>query len=114
MTVVIVITALSISVAYSVYHYRERLFSSILLANEKKQDLKKSVKEDFSFTDHKSELKLQNSELTAISEDFFKLVDSFKWEKEEREDFIREMLALNPFERNLILKEMIKKTKSKK
>ncbi|MFW9828119.1 MAG: hypothetical protein ACFFEY_11030 [Candidatus Thorarchaeota archaeon] len=109
--VIFIISAITISVGYSLYHYRESILPSIFLASEKKKILKKSIKNNSFFNE--IENKLQNPDLTAISPDFFKIIDSFYWNEDEKKLFISEMLALNPFERNLILKEMIKKSKSK-
>ena len=106
--IIIIVSAVSISVAYTTYHYREKLFPSIFLANTRKREFKKSRRTESSY--HKVEEKLHNPKLTAVSVDFFKVLEFLDWNKDEKEQFIRDMLALNPFERNLILREMKKKT----
>lgn len=111
--IVIVIVAFSVSVAYTAYHYRAKLFPSIFLVNEKKNEFKKSMKGKPSFQNDIFGEKLLNPHLTAVSKNFFKLVNLLDMDKQEKEEFIKEMLALNPFERNLILNEMIKKAKLK-
>ncbi|MFX0037253.1 MAG: hypothetical protein ACFE9I_16640 [Candidatus Hermodarchaeota archaeon] len=111
--IVIVIVAFSVSVAYTAYHYRAKLFPSIFLVNEKKNEFKKSMKGKPSFQNDMIGEKLLNPHLTAVSKNFFKLVNLLDMDKQEKEEFIKEMLALNPFERNLILNEMIKKAKLK-
>lgn len=109
--VIVIVSAISISVGYSLYHFRQSLFPSIFLANEKKTNLKKSKKDNSIFNE--IDEKLHNPQLTAISPDFYKVINSFDWKEDEKEKFVSDMLALNPLERNLILKEMIKKGKSK-
>ncbi|MFX1469351.1 MAG: hypothetical protein ACFFB8_11870 [Promethearchaeota archaeon] len=111
--IVIIIVAFSVGIAYSAYHYRERIFPSIFIANERKNEYKKSMKRKFSLENDVIEEKLQNHQLTAVSKDFFKLVNLLDMDNQEKDEFIKEMLALNPFERNLILNEMVKKTKLK-
>jgi hypothetical protein len=107
--IVIVIVAFSIGIAYSGYHYRATIFPSIFLANEREKELQKSRKRNSLFENNEIEERLENPQLTALSADFFEQVNRFDWKENEKEVFIKEMLALNPFERNLILNEMIKK-----
>ncbi|MFX1378634.1 MAG: hypothetical protein ACFFA4_06035 [Promethearchaeota archaeon] len=110
-TIIIIVFVFSISIAYAAYHYRENLLPSIFLANGKKKETEQIPKKKFLTTSHKIEEILSNTKLTAISPDFFKLVEQFEFDGDEKDEFIKEMLALNPFERNLIIKEMIKKHK---
>ncbi len=51
-----------------------------------------------------------NINITAISDDFIETVNLFDWEPHERSEFVLEMLALPPIERQSILEEMINKT----
>ncbi len=107
--IIVVIIAFSISIAYAAYHYRETLIPSIFLANEKKKEIKKTTGKN-----HNIEEMLANPQLTSVSPDFFKQVDLLELDSEEKDEFIKEMLALNPFERKLIMNEMVKKSKLKK
>ncbi len=108
---IIIVSVISISVAYSVYHYKENLFPGIILAHERRKKLKKSKK--LNSISEISEEKLHNPQLTAVSADFFKEIDTLDLKEKEKEQFIEDMLALNPFERTLILREMNKKSKLK-
>ena len=54
-------------------------------------------------------LQIKKINITVFSEDFFDIVNHFEWEPNEKSEFIREMRALSPFERHLILEEMLKK-----
>ena len=54
--------------------------------------------------------KLGDINLTAISEDFLETINTFDWEYDEKEEFIKELLALTPKERKEILNEMKEKT----
>ena len=53
--------------------------------------------------------KLGDINLTVISEDFLEVINSFDWEYDEKEEFIKELLALAPKERKEILDEMKEK-----
>ncbi|MFX1363850.1 MAG: hypothetical protein ACFFCE_14285 [Promethearchaeota archaeon] len=48
--------------------------------------------------------------ITVISEEFFEKLNQFDWESFDKSEFIMEMLALSPKERQSILDEMIKKS----
>ena len=54
--------------------------------------------------------RIKNLNLTVVSKKFFESVNQFEWDQSEKEDFIREMLALSPFERNSFLEEMVAKS----
>ena len=102
----IVVVAFSVGIAYSVYHYRERIFPSVFLADDRKTELRKSTKGTSSSRNHDIEEKLHNPKLTAVSSDFFKQMDLLELDSTEKDEFLKEMLALNPFERNLIIRDM--------
>jgi hypothetical protein len=53
---------------------------------------------------------LNDMNLTAISNDFMEIIDQFDWEEDDKEEFIKEMLALTPKERKAILNEMKEKS----
>lgn len=54
--------------------------------------------------------KLGDINLTVISEDFIEKINIFDWEYDEKEEFIKELLALTPKERKEILDEMKERT----
>ena len=49
--------------------------------------------------------------VTLLSEDFFKKLEQLDWEDADKEEFIKEMLALTPEKRAKILDEMIEKSR---
>lgn len=108
-----VISTISISVGYALYHYREAIFSTIFLDNNNKFVKKKKNQnvEDKNSIDELANLR--NKNFTAISKEFIEQVNLFKWDNSEKENFIKEMLNLTPAERKAILKEMIERTKFK-
>lgn len=53
---------------------------------------------------------LRNVNITAFSKDFMERIKKFVWEENEMEEFLEEMASLAPYERNLILDEMEKKS----
>ena len=97
---IISLSAITISVAYTVYHYRDNI-RSIIITNSKSslQNSQKNQRKEYS------------TNITAISEDFMNIVNQFKWEKQDKDNFIEEMLALSPSERQSILNEMLEKSK---
>lgn len=52
---------------------------------------------------------MKNGVITAFSEDFYASVEKFKWEGDEKEEFIKEMSSLTPKERSRIIQEMLDK-----
>ena len=50
---------------------------------------------------------IKDKKITALSEDFYKIINLFDWEEEDLVDFIREMISLSPEERKVVFKEMI-------
>lgn len=56
----------------------------------------------------------EDIKVTALSEEFFKVINTFDWEEEDLIDFIREMIALCPEEREAVFKEMINKSEQQK
>ncbi|MFX0075007.1 MAG: hypothetical protein ACFE96_06160, partial [Candidatus Hermodarchaeota archaeon] len=129
---VALISSLSISIGYAVYHYRERIFtgqsSDLGERNEIRRDftdLKYSSERLEAFfandkildylkgksTDH--EINMEKMKLTALSGDFFKIINMFDWEEDDLVEFIREMLSLTPEERKSIFNEMISKSEQR-
>ena len=85
----------------------ERSSSSILKDLNRKSYLIQIFKEENAL-EKISELNDMN--LTAISNDFMEIIDQFDWEEDDKEEFIKEMLALTPKERKAILDEMKEKS----
>ncbi len=120
-TIISIIGALSASIAYSIYHY----------AHNKHPSLSRYINKDFHTVPSRDDLlnkkldfqifegnniienliKLEDVNITAISEDFVDIIDKFEMETSERNEFINEMLSLSPNERISILNKMIKKTR---
>ena len=50
---------------------------------------------------------LKDTSITALSEDFIEIVEQFEWDRDEKEEFIKEMLTLRPGEREEIIDKMI-------
>ena len=51
---------------------------------------------------------LRDIDFTILSEDFWKKLDKFDWDENDKKEFILEMLALSPEERQNILDNMIR------
>ncbi|MHA1472643.1 MAG: hypothetical protein ACTSQW_06055 [Promethearchaeota archaeon] len=124
-----IITSLSLSVGYSIYHYRESIFSKFDVKSSEKSLSTGDILNDklnskkltpiFDNERLKAELKnlslknpksLKNTKITALSEDFFKILALFDWEDDQLYEFSKEMLALSPEERQGIYDEMVKKS----
>ena len=128
-----IISSLSISIAYGVYHYRESLFTEYFNKLEIKKDFTKissPLKRDSAKLDellnNKRILHILNDldtnnasdgkdiKITALSKDFFQVINEFEWEEDDLVDFIREMTSLTPEERKSVLAEMIDKSEQQK
>ncbi len=126
---VAIVSSLSISIGYAVYHYRERIFISrhSELENRKYfRDYSKNLKYDSERLDalldnerllnylkqssSDDKLSVEKIKVTAFSQDFFKIINTFEWEEDDLLDFIREMTSLTPEERKSVFKEMIDKS----
>jgi len=114
---IFIIGAVSASVAFSVYYYGKHKFPT--KTNHKYRD------EDF-IEPYNGQLALQILEgenaieklylikdinITSLSEDFIEIINRFDWDRNEKGLFIREMLSLSPFERELMLRDMLKSSK---
>ena len=119
--------ALSASVIYSVYHFgknksppkkiskdREEYFREIFEEDEFVERYKETSPLQLFFEENSVEklVRIRHLNITVVTKDFYEKVNQFDWEGNEKSEFIREMLALNPSERNLILDEMVKKSES--
>lgn len=124
-----IISSLSISIGYAAYHYRERIFTSHYSELEKKRSFSKPLN-NMKYTSEKLDELLDNKRIlyhlknlppdkkpsiedvkvTALSKDFFKIVNSFDWEEDDLVEFIREMISLTPEERKSVFNEMMEKS----
>ena len=121
----IAIGAVSSIVGYSVYHQKkskpkvkaERRYS------DKHRTLTSQRHEPVVLFDSKLALQLLEEEdairnlydkgdinITVISNDFYETIDNFGFKGNEKSEFIKEMLNLRPFEREVILREMLIKS----
>lgn len=91
LTIFVIIGAISISIVVPVYFF---------YYNKK--------------TKYKRISKMKNGAITAFSEDFYASVEKFKWEGDEKEEFIKEMSSLTPKERSRIIQEMLDKNELEK
>ncbi len=121
--IILIVGALSISVAYSVRYYMQNKHPSISW-NNNKDFHKKSRRDDimnkkFDFQVFEGQnvinnlIQLEDVNITALSADFFEIIDKFEMEESEKSEFIEEMLSLTPKERKSILNMMLKKISSK-
>jgi hypothetical protein len=120
-----VIGALSVSAAYAVNYFGKHKVSDVKLERDREEYLNNIIDNGHNDELYDGKLALQilsgenaleklahvnNINITALSEKFFDVLNSFQWESQERSEFILEMLALAPLERDLILDEMLKKS----
>ena len=122
---IILIGAVSVSVIYATYHLvsnkvptkkrekdREEYFNELFQEEEEYIPYSEISPLQIIFEENALEKlsRIKDLNLTIVSEEFFELVDQFKWDQHEREAFIHEMLALSPFERRSFLEEMTVKS----
>ena len=118
---ILLIGAVSMSVIYATYHLvsnkvptkkrkkdRDEYFDEIFSDEEEYVPYSKRPPLQIIFEENALEKlsRIEKLNLTVVTEEFFESVNQFKWEPNEKEDFIREMLALSPFERSSFLEEM--------
>lgn len=102
------ITTVSVSVAVPIYYY---IHNHKQTASKKKID-KLKAEEKKPMTLYLPEL--EKVEVTALSETFYDVIDQFKWDPNEKEEFLKEMFSLPPKERDKVINEMIEKSKLNK
>ena len=110
--VISVVTALSISVAYSIYYFSHKRTSPVSWDDSKKslKTPKQISLQIFNEDDSLDKLiQLGDINITTISEEFLKLIETLNMEKSEKEEFLQEMLSLTPEERSSILTKILKK-----
>ncbi|MHA2008736.1 MAG: hypothetical protein ACXABO_16160 [Promethearchaeota archaeon] len=121
--IALIITFVSASIAYTVYHYKH----NEPIRHSRKIQVKDKIK---AYTDLETEslvsnesilqlfedknglenlLKLKDANITALSDEFFDKVDYIDWDSNEKAEFISEVLSLTPDERDSILDKMLKK-----
>ena len=124
-----IVSSLSISIGYTMIHYRDRIFTGHYKELQIKNDIggtfskvKYDSKRLDSLLDNKRLLlqlkeissekmsSIEDIKATALSEDFYKVINIFEWEEDDLVDFIREMISLTPEERDAVFKEMINKS----
>ncbi len=120
-----VIGAVSISAAYAVNYYGKHKVTDVKLERDREEYFNNIFDNDKDEELYDGKLALQiltgenaleklsqvnDINITALSENFFEKINNFQWESQERSEFILEMLALAPLERDLILNEMLKKS----
>lgn len=128
-----IISSLSISISYTIIHYRERIFAGHYTELKVKKDIGgtfSNVEYDSkrldALLDNKRLLhqleeissdkmsSIEDIKATALSGDFFKVINTFDWEEDDLVDFVREMISLTPEERDAVFKEMINKSEQQK
>jgi len=123
--IISVIGAVSASAAYSINYYVKHRSPTVKLDKDREAYFSELFENDIDEEPYDGKLALQilrgenaieklikinNINITALSDDFFETINLFEWESHERSEFILEMLALTPIERNSILEEMFKKS----
>ncbi len=118
---ILLIGAVSMSVIYATYHLvsnkvptkkhekdRDEYFNELFPDEEDYVPLSERSPLQILFEENALEKlsRIENLNLTVVTEEFFESVNQFKWDLNEKEDFIREMLTLSPIERNSFLEEM--------
>ncbi|MFW9824257.1 MAG: hypothetical protein ACFFE4_15045 [Candidatus Thorarchaeota archaeon] len=121
----LIVGAVSVSLIYSVYHFGTNHQPQKKIKKEREEHFKEFFEEDVTNEIYKETSPLQiffeenaierlievrHLNITVVPEEFYDIVNSFEWEGNEKNEFIREMLALKPEERKLILDEMITKS----
>lgn len=110
-SIVIYILIIGISVIFAInyhnnldkYYTSSKNPSTFNIVNQlnDKRKVKSILKKQSDLTPHRKDLLI-----TAISEEFFELIDLFKWKREDKKLFIKEMLALSPQERKKIFRAL--------
>ncbi|MHA2181236.1 MAG: hypothetical protein ACXAAH_07415 [Promethearchaeota archaeon] len=121
----LIIGAVSVSIVYSIYHFGKSDSPPKKVSKDREVYFKENFEEDdiveryketsplqIFFEENSVEklIQIRHLNITVVSEDFYEKLNRFQWDGNEKSEFIREMLALNPSERKLILDEMIKKS----
>ena len=121
----IAIGAVSSIITYSVYHQEKSKPRAKAKSRDRDKNriLKSQRHEPVILFDSKLALQILEEEdairnlydkgdirITAISNDFYETVDNFGFKGHEKIEFIKEMLNLRPFEREVILREMLIKS----
>ncbi|MFW9987277.1 MAG: hypothetical protein ACFFC3_01325 [Candidatus Odinarchaeota archaeon] len=120
-----VIGAVVASSAYVIHYYVKHRGTTLKLKRDREAYLDEIFENEIEEEPYDGKLALQilmmessleklglikDINITVISEDFFEKLNRFDWEGLDRSEFILEMLALSPKERQSILDEMIEKS----
>ncbi|MFW9941881.1 MAG: hypothetical protein ACFFFT_12635 [Candidatus Thorarchaeota archaeon] len=118
---VLILGALSVVALYSIYHYKKHKLPSHIQKRPGEDDYLEFLEDDdFDYLfDSSVALQILQREgaieklyhkgdinITAISADFYEIINQFGFKESEKQEFVKEMLSLSPKERELILKEM--------
>jgi hypothetical protein len=118
---ILLIGAVSMSVIYATYHLvsnkvptkkrekdRDEYFNELFPDEEEYIPYNERSPLQILFEENALEKlsRIENLNLTVVTEEFFESVNQFRWDPNDKKNFIREMLALSPFERNSFLEEM--------
>ena len=117
LTLIIIITIIIISIigfgSVSVYQF---VFKPFLLDKKKTKDIirqwnsEKHVPDKFSIARTSYDIDiLKNDDFTLVSEQFMAKVDKLNFSPEEKEEFLKDMLSMNPKMRNEFIDELLKK-----
>ncbi len=119
---ILIIGAVSVVAAYSIYHTRHNEKPTKIRRREGEELYLDLLKEDEYDTLFDSKLALQilreedaidklyhkgDINITAVSANFYEVIDQLGFEENEEREFINEMLSLSPHDRELFLRKMI-------
>ncbi|MFX1321701.1 MAG: hypothetical protein ACFFAQ_08655 [Promethearchaeota archaeon] len=111
---VVLLFGVTTAVAYSVHHFSGRRDVIPLIDEEERGIPRKLNQSLIQIFDEENALEkisqLGDVNLTALSENFLKVLEQLEWDLDEKEEFIKEMLSLTPKERENIIQEMIEKS----
>ena len=114
---IFIIGAISASVAYSVYYYGKHKFLTKTNHIDREEDFIEPYNGKLALQILEGEnaieklYLIEDINITSLTEDFIEVINRFDWDRNEKGLFIREMLSLSPFERELMLRDMLKSSK---
>jgi len=114
---IFIIGAVSASVAFSVYYYGKNKFPTKTNHLDREEDFIEPYNGQLALQILEGENAIEklylikDINITSLSEDFIETINRFDWDRNEKGLFIREMLSLSPFEREVMLRDMLKSSK---
>lgn len=114
---IFIIGAVSASVAYSVYYHGKHKAPTKTKRVYREEDFIEPYNGKLALQILEGEnaieklYSIENINITSLTEDFIETINRFDWDRNEKRLFIREMLSLSPFERDLMLRDMLKSSK---